>query len=116
MGKSVGSPEYWNQTSIESTMKPSQALQFHREAIRSAVLANQALNPRIFGSVLHGNDTNSSDLDILVDPIPGKTTLLSLHRIQQQIEGLLGVKTDVQTPLSLHEKFREAVVREAMPL
>lgn len=97
-------------------MKPSQAIQFHREAIRSAVLTNQAMNPRIFGSALHGDDTDSSDLDILVDPIPGKTTLLSLHKIQQQIEGLLGVKTDVQTPLSLHENFRDAVVREAMPL
>ena len=31
----------------------------------------------MFGSVLHGRDTEASDLDVLVDPIPG-TTLLDL--------------------------------------
>lgn len=91
-------------------------MQIHRDAIRCAVLENQCANPRFFGSVLHGDDTELSDLDLLVDPISGQTTLLSLYRIQQRIESLLGIRTDVQTPLSLHEKFRESVVREAVPV
>lgn len=97
-------------------MKPSLALQMHRDAIRCAVLENQGANPRFFGSVLHGGDTELSDLDLLVDPIPGQTTLLSLYRIKQTIETLLGVRADVQTPMSLHEKFRETVIREAVPV
>ena len=52
-------------------MKPSQVLDLHREAIRRIVLANDALNPRVFGSVIHGHDTEHSDLDLLVDPIKG---------------------------------------------
>lgn len=97
-------------------MKPSEALRIHREAIRRIVERNNAANPRVFGSVLHGDDTDNSDLDILVDEINGKTTLLSLARIQAAIEGLTGVSADVLTPLDLHERFRNQVVMEAQPV
>jgi uncharacterized protein len=97
-------------------MKPSDALQRHREAIRRIVDQNDAANPRVFGSVVHGDDTENSDLDILVDAIDGKTTLLSLARIQIAIEALTGIKADVLTPLDLHERFRERVVMEAQPV
>jgi predicted nucleotidyltransferase len=30
-------------------------------------------NPRVFGSVLHGTDQNGSDIDLLVDALPGAT-------------------------------------------
>ncbi|MHB1124342.1 MAG: nucleotidyltransferase family protein [Ramlibacter sp.] len=73
----------------------------------------EVANPRVFGSVIHGDDTEQSDLDILVDAIDGKTTLVSLARIQMAIEALTGVKADVLTPLDLHERFRSKVVREA---
>jgi uncharacterized protein len=94
-------------------MKPSEALRLHREDIRRVVAQNDACNPRIFGSVLHGDDTEDSDLDLLVDPIDGKTSLLSLVRIKREIEALLGVKADVLTPLSLNERFRREVLQEA---
>jgi uncharacterized protein len=94
-------------------MKLSEALRRHRENIRRVVESNDALNPRVFGSVLHGNDTEDSDLDLLVDPIDGKTSLISLVRIKRELESLLGVKTDVVTPMSLHERFRQDVLREA---
>jgi uncharacterized protein len=97
-------------------MKPSEALQRHREAIRRIVDQNDAANPRVFGSVVHGDDTENSDLDILVDAIDGKTTLLSLARIQVAIEALTGIKADVLTPLDLHERFRDRVVMEAQPV
>lgn len=54
-------------------MKPSLALAAHREAIHHVVEAHRASNPRVFGSVLRGQDTEDSDLDILVDPLPGMT-------------------------------------------
>ncbi len=95
-------------------MKPSEALQRHRGEIRRIVENNDARNPRVFGSVLHGDDTDDSDLDLLVDPIDGKTSLISLVRIKRELEALLGVKTDVLTPLALHERFRQEVLREAV--
>ncbi len=87
-------------------MKPSVALQAHRDRIRSVVESHGARNPRVFGSVVHGTDGDSSDLDLLVDPIEGRTTLLSLVRIKRDIEAITGVATDVLTPMSLHERFR----------
>jgi hypothetical protein len=97
-------------------MKPSEALQLHRGAIRSIVKHTEAANPRVFGSVVRGEDTEQSDLDILVDAIDGKTTLVSLARIQMAIEALTGVKADVLTPLDLHERFRSEVIREAQSI
>ena len=51
-----------------SLMRPSLALDSNRDAIRRVVAAHRACNPRVFGSVAHGDDTEDSDLDILVDP------------------------------------------------
>lgn len=95
-------------------MKPSEALRQHRADIRRVVEKNDARNPRVFGSALHGEDTEDSDLDLLVDPIDGKTSLISLVRIKRELEALLGVKTDVLTPMALHERFRQEVIREAI--
>ena len=97
-------------------MKPSEALQQHRAAIRQIVARHDATNPRIFGSVLHGNDSEDSDLDLLVDPVAGRTTLVSLVRIKREIETLLGVRADVLTPMALHERYRSSVLSEAVPL
>lgn len=96
-------------------MKPSIALDAHRVEIRLIVGANRAVNARVFGSVLHGEDTEESDLDILVDPEPGMT-LLNIGSIRRQLAQLLGVSVDVLTPNALPEKFREAVVAEAVPV
>lgn len=46
-------------------MKPSVALACHRETIRRVVAAHRARNPRVLGSVIRGEDTDGSDLDIL---------------------------------------------------
>ena len=97
-------------------MKPSEALRLHRDAIRRVVASNEACNPRIFGSVVHGDDTEDSDIDILVDPIDGMTSLVSLVRIKRELDQILGVKTDIQTPMSLHERFRGAILLEAIPV
>ena len=97
-------------------MKPSEALKLHRDAIRRIVENNHAANPRVFGSVIHGDDTDASDLDILVDEIDGLTTLVSLARIQTAIQALTGIRADVLTPLDLHERFRSQVLYEALPV
>ncbi len=96
-------------------MKPSEALQANRAAIRSVVAAHRARNARVFGSVLHGLDTEQSDLDIVIDPTP-QTTLMDVATIQVKLEQLLGVPVDVLTPRALPEKFRHLVLAEAMPV
>lgn len=49
-------------------MKSSGALHANRALIRSVVERYRARNPRVFGSVLHGDDEEGSDLDLLIDP------------------------------------------------
>jgi len=96
-------------------MKPSEALQNHRTELREIVTRHGARRPRVFGSAISGDDTDESDLDLLVDPTP-QTTLLTLAAIQLEAERLLGVRVDVLTPKSLPKKFRDRVLLEAIPV
>ena len=96
-------------------MKPSDALRINRAAVRQVVKAHRASNARVFGSVAHGDDTNSSDLDILVDPTT-ETTLLDIGAIRHELRTLLGVPVDVLTPMALPDKFRDSVLAEAIPV
>ncbi|PPE67577.1 nucleotidyltransferase family protein [Caldimonas caldifontis] len=96
-------------------MKPSIALAIHREAIRRVVEAHRARNARVFGSVVHGDDAEGSDLDILVDPLP-EATLFDIGAIRHELLELLGVPVDVLTPRALPEKFRAKVLSEAQPV
>lgn len=96
-------------------MKPSVALYEHREAIRQLVYKHRASNPRVFGSVVHGNDSDKSDLDLLVDPFP-ETSLLDLACLQVELEALLSTPVDVVTPACLADKIRSRVLLEAQPI
>lgn len=93
-------------------MKPSIAYRQHRDAIRQVVERHHARNPRIFGSVLHGEDTGRSDLDILVDTT-GETSLFDIGAIHAELTELLGVEVDVLTPASLPDRWKEEVLGEA---
>ena len=96
-------------------MKPSQALAAYRLEIREIVLTHRAQNARVFGSVVHGLDTDESDLDILVDPT-SDTTLFDLGAIRFKLRHLLGVPVDVLTPAALPDSFRQSVLNEAIPV
>lgn len=72
--------------------KPSDVFQKSRKQIKDFLLQRGMKNPRLFGSVLHGNDTLNSDLDIIVDYKGGA----DFFAIQQELEELL------QIPVSLH--------------
>ena len=96
-------------------MRPSVVLEMKRSAVREAVNRFRTANPRVFGSVLHGTDRAGSDLDLLVDSLPG-ATLLDLDGLQYDLELLLGVHVDLLTPGDLPPKFRARVLAEAQPV
>jgi len=79
------------------------------------VESHHACNARVFGSVVDGDDTEDSDLDILIDPTP-ETTLFDIGAIRHELIQLLGVPVDVVTPKALPEKFRTAVLAKAVPV
>lgn len=100
---------------VGATMRPSQALATHRSEIRRIVEAHRARNPRVFGSVLRGEDTERSDIDILIDPT-SETTLFDICAIRHELHQLLGVPVDVATPKALPTRFRSRVLAEAVPV
>lgn len=96
-------------------VKPSIALQKHREAVRQIVARHRAANARVFGSVLEGTDHEGSDLDLLVDST-AETTLMDLGAIRLELRGLLGVEVDVLTPDAIPDNFRDQVIKGARPV
>ncbi|MCG5531581.1 nucleotidyltransferase domain-containing protein [Halorhodospira halochloris] len=96
-------------------MRPSVVLDLQRGAVREAVGRFRTANPRVFGSVLHGTDRDDSDLDLLIDALPG-ATLFDLGGLQEELETLLGVCVDVLTPADLPKKFRAKILAEARPV
>lgn len=93
-------------------MKPSAILSLKRAEVCEAAARFHVRNLRVFGSVLHGTDEEGSDLDLLVDALPG-ATLFDLGGLQDELEHLLGVHVDVLTPGDLSPKFRAQVLAEA---
>jgi predicted nucleotidyltransferase len=53
---------------------------------------------------MRGDDTESSDLDLLIDPTP-ETTLMDIGAIRFELSELLGIPVDVATPKALPERF-----------
>ena len=96
-------------------MRPSLVLHLKRSAVREVASRFRTANPRVFGSVLHGTDEDGSDLDLLVDALPG-ATLFDLGDLQIELESLLGVHVDLLTPADLPPKFRARVLAEAKPV
>jgi predicted nucleotidyltransferase len=96
-------------------MRPSERLNAHREQVRAIVAAHRAANPRVFDSVARGEDTDTSDLDILVES-RGKLSLFDIGAIYNELTELLGVEVDVLTANALPDKFRERVIAEAVPI
>lgn len=96
-------------------IKPSTVLDQNRDLIRRIVTSHRTTNPRVFGSVAHGTDTETSDLDLLVDTLPG-TSLFDLGAIQYELEQSLGISIDLLTPGDIPASFRDDILREAMPV
>jgi predicted nucleotidyltransferase len=97
-------------------MRPSQILHQHRAEL-PAIMARYPMfaNLRVFGSVARDEDTEKSDVDFLVDAMPG-TTLFDLGGMQDDLERLLGLPVHLLTPSELPLKFRDRSLREAEPL
>lgn len=98
-------------------MKPSEILANHRAEV-FAILQRYPMisNVRIVGSVARGDDTEESDIDLLVDTAPG-TTLFDLGGLYEDLQALLGVRVDIITSgARLHEYMRMTIEKDARAL
>lgn len=96
-------------------MRPSEVLSHHREIIRNLIQDAGILNPRVFGSVVRGDDGEDSDLDLLVD-LRSHEALFDLGRLEKLIGQETGLSANVFVASELPPKFRQRVLSEAAPL
>ncbi len=67
----------------------------------------------LFGSILRNDFTEKSDIDVLVEFLPGVKVGLAFIRLQDELSNLLGRTVDLNTPGSLSRYYRDQVLRDA---
>ncbi|HEX8521714.1 MAG TPA: nucleotidyltransferase family protein [Tepidisphaeraceae bacterium] len=90
-------------------------LRVYREAILAIAARYGAHDVRVIGSVARGDNTEASDLDLLVRFEPGRS-LFDHGGLVMDLRELLGRRVDVIDEAALRQRFRESVFKEAVPL
>lgn len=75
-------------------VSPRDLVEQHRDAIKAAAARHNGPRVRLFGSVARGDDRQDSDIDLLVDFLPG-SSLFDLLRLSRELEALLRHPVDV---------------------
>lgn len=96
--------------------RPSEQLAIYREQIKAIALAHHVTNVRVFGSTARGEDTDKSDLDLLVSPIQGETGLMELAAIAAKVRKLIKVPVDVVLDTEIPEEHRDRINKEAISI
>ncbi len=90
-------------------------IQARRDDILRVAARHGASNVRVFGSVIHGQAGEGSDLDLLVC-LDNDRSLLDHIALMHELEDLLGCKVDVVEEDALYRGLRERVLSEARTL
>jgi len=103
--------------SIETAQSASlrAAIAANRDALDTILQRYQAANPRIFGSVARGDATSGSDIDLLVDLMPGGgNELLRVAGIAEELTELLGIPVDVVAASLLRDEVSVSALADAV--
>lgn len=96
-----------------SDMKQDQALDIPRDALVAFCRRHHIRKLSLFGSVVRGEASPDSDLDVLVEFEPGWTPGLDFFELQDALSRLFGRTVDLNTPAFLSRHFRNKVLAEA---
>jgi predicted nucleotidyltransferase len=90
-------------------------LQEHRDAITTIADRHGVKRLRVFGSVVRGEETPESDIDLLIET-GAETSPWFPAGLILDLEQLLGRRVEVVTEQALRPELREHVLQEARPL
>ncbi|MCC6363749.1 MAG: nucleotidyltransferase family protein [Bryobacterales bacterium] len=96
-------------------MKTAEKLRDRREEILRVAARHGAGNVSVFGSVVRGEETADSDVDLLID-VSGEPTPWFPGGLVADLEELLGQPVQVVIRRSLSPLIRESVLKDAAPL
>jgi uncharacterized protein len=81
----------------------------------SLLAAYQLTKLGIFGSYARNQQTETSDLDVLVD-YSQPPTLLKLIELRDELSQMLSLKVDIVTPNGLKPRIRDRILSEVIYL
>ncbi|MBN8733816.1 MAG: nucleotidyltransferase family protein [Acidobacteria bacterium] len=96
-------------------MRLLEELRGRRAEIVQVTARHGAGNVAVFGSVARGEETEESDVDLLIDVV-GPTSAWFPGGLVAELEEMFGRRVQVVTRRSLHARIRETVLREAVAL
>jgi len=92
-----------------------ETLRSRRDRIQLLGCRYGAGNIRVFGSIARGEETDKSDVDLLVDFAPGRS-LLDLAGFELALEDLLHCRVDVVADGGIHPLIEDRILNDAVPL
>jgi len=96
---------------IMSTDQLSRILQANRKTLEHHGVKSLA----VFGSLVRGEARADSDIDLLVEFIPGtEPGLFEFIELRDSLSRLLHATVDLATPDALHPALRDSILREAV--
>ena len=86
-----------------------------RESINQYCSQNRIKRMALFGSVLRDTFRPDSDIDVIVEFMPGQQVgMLAMARIERELSQIFeGRKVDLRTPAELSRYFRDDVMKTA---
>lgn len=96
-------------------MKTGTLILERKEEILKIAYRHGARNLRLFGSFARGQESQSSDIDILVEVGENPSPWFPAGLIAD-LEELLGTRVHVVTVWALHSSIRDNVLEQAVPL
>jgi len=98
-----------------ATSRLRAVLDSHRNRIAELLDRYGATNPRLFGSVARGDAGDDSDLDLLVDLVPGAgNELLRVSGLAEELGELLDVQVDVVAATLLRDEVSASALVDAV--
>jgi uncharacterized protein len=96
-------------------MTMSDQIQPVREKIIDILRKNGVRRASFFGSIVRGEMTEDSDVDLLVE-FEGRRSLLDLAHLKNELEDAVDRRFDLLTYKSLHPLLRERILAEQVTI
>lgn len=85
-----------------------------KEAIEKDPLRENIQKVSLFGSYVHGDFKDDSDVDILIEFTPAaRIGFFKLAQIKRNMERFINREVDLLTPEAISKYFREEVLKDA---